>query len=168
MSLSPGNYRGTIVSHGLDTYNGTPLMFFNVTIRNPNTGYDEDVRIRFNLASTAQDPAEKAKKTATALRMARQILKVCGFDPDVRPLSDLEDVEDLLRGVEVPVSVRQNGQYTNYDIILPRGVTKGAAADLTSQLRAAKANEEPPVATRPQRSASGATQGSVPVDDIPF
>lgn len=181
MTLPIGNYRGTIVGHGTDTNsNGLPLVFFHVSIRNPNTGEDEQVTCRSFLAGRGETDEETDRKTKTALRMTRQALKLCGFDPDVRELRDLDEIDGLLAGVVVPVSVRQKNGYTNYDLILPRGVTPSAASELTSALRSAKSKDEPPVSERPAAPTASAVPEAgaaraqlkekldAQFDDIPF
>lgn len=185
----PGNYIGKIVGHGTDTRNGLALVNLEVHLiaqmddaGTPRAFNGEVVYCRIYLEGKTEE------KSATALRMARQTLRLCGFDPDARPLSDIDDAPRLLFGNEVPVRVSENESngkfYTNYDIAAPRGVPKDTAKTLTDRLRAAKAKDEPPMKAPPATPAATGNQrftaedidraraagvaNEKPLDDVPF
>lgn len=188
MNATPGNYVGRIQEHGTETSkNGLPLIWFRIGLvaKLGDDGEPVPVDITEPALCRVYLAGGDEEKTQTAIRMARQALRLCGFDPDAREVSDLDDVPTLLAGNEVPVRVSEreyNGRfYTNYDIALPRsGVGKDRAKSLTSALRAAKANDEAPVSA-PSKAAPAAggnrsVKATDPVkppldpnyDDIPF
>lgn len=167
MSIEPGNYVGKIVEHGTDTsQSGLPFVWFDVKVQG------QTVKSRVYLEGKTPE------KTETAIRMARQILRLCGFDPDQRQLSDLDDVPTLLAGNEVPIRVTereyQGKFYPNYDIALPSGVSKKQAESLTDRLRAAKHKDEEPMtasaapAATTKPAAAGSRFNADAPDDIPF
>lgn len=170
--MNAGDYRGTIVGHGTDTsQSGLPFVWFDVDLTDAETGKRETCRCKCYLEGST------AEKTETAIRMARQTLRLAGFDPDQRGIGDLDSEPTLLHGNEVPVSVsfrEFNGKlYPNYDLREPRGVSKDRAAALTDRLRAAKAKDEKPVAaaapsSKPKPTPAPAAAGQPPFDDIPF
>ena len=161
-----GNYSGAINGHGTDM-SGTnkPLVWFDVAIPLPDGGA-ETVRCRSYLAGGDE------QKTDTAIRMARATLKLCGFDPDVRGLCELDETPDLLVGNVVPVRIShreyQGRLVQNADIALPRGVPKKVGDDLTARLRAAKSKDEPTTSpkaaagTESRSPSHGALPGATP------
>jgi len=165
----PGQYVGRIVEHGTDTNkNGLPLIAIQVALV---ARMDGDKREAFDgetIYCNIYLAGKTEEKTETAVRMARQTLRLCGFDPDARGIEDLDDAPTLLAGNEIPVRVSENewnGKFfTNYDIALPRGIAKSEAKSLTESLRAAKGKDESPVVVR----KSPAPAAPAAPDDIPF
>ena len=159
MTTPTGNYIGRIIEHGSDVSNkGLPLLWFSVDLifrlddeGHPQVFHQEDaVTCRLYLEGGTEE------KTETALRMARATLKLCGFDPDVRALSDLDSDPRLLARNEIPIRVSEreyNGRFfTNFDIAVPRGgIGKERGKTLTDRLRAMKSKDEPAMA-EPKRS----------------
>lgn len=178
MKIEPGDYVGKITGIGTDTTQ-SGLAYVFVTVRLPVQ--DEPVLCRIFLEGKSEE------KTETAVRMARQTLRLCGFDVDARPISDLDDAPECVIGNDVPVRVTENESngkwYTNYDIALPRGVSKEAAKSLTDRLRAAKSKGEAPLPPRaplppvvPQafsdadiaRARAAGVKPATDLSDIPF
>ena len=162
--MQPGNYTGKIVGHGTDERNGLAFVWFYVKI-----GTEPDVTCRVYLEGRDEE------KSSTALRMARQTLRICGFDPDLRPLGDLDEVPDLLAGNEVPVRVSEkenNGKfYTNYDIALPRGMAKSKdEAPVPASKPVDWTKNAPPSEAAKPKPAAAPKPGFGPgdFDDIPF
>lgn len=138
--LTPGDYEGVIVEHGTEIAFGTyPAVWFDVKI---DTGeIVETVHCRFLMAGKTEE------KTATAIRMARAGLKLCGFDPDKNDIEMLDLQPMMLRGTKVPVRAVENERsgkfYMNFDIALPRALDSGQTRKLTDLLRKAKSKDEP-------------------------
>lgn len=141
-----GDYELPIVAHGTDTSrSGLPFAWF--TVKFPN---GEEGTANVFLAS---DKGEE--KDATTKRMARATLKLCGFDPDTQEVDDL-NLADILVGNVVPVTVSQNGQYTNFDIQRPRGIKPDVLKNLTAALRACKSDKEDSMPAPKRESAAAA------------
>lgn len=145
MPLRMGDQTGEILAHGLDRMNGLPFAWFRLILG------QEEATAKVYLAS---DKGEA--KDATAKRMARQTLRLCGFDIDGRDLDDLDVEPACLLGNHVPVCVSKSpdGRWTNVDIREPRGVRPEQAKSLTASLRSLKSKDEKPMAATPVTTPS--------------
>lgn len=151
--MKAGIYDGRIVNHGTDvSAKGLPFVFIDVEIDDPEApNFPVQGRCKMYLGGGDE------QKTATAIRMARAGLKLCGFDPDTENLDVLDSDPLHLAGNVVPVKCSQkefNGKvYDNYDIAIARStMPPERSAELTNALRAAKSKDEAPVA--PRRASS--------------
>lgn len=159
--MKAGVYEGKITNHGTDiAASGLPFVFIDVEIPDPDAP-EFPAQGRCKLFLGGHDEG----KTATAIRMARAGLKLCGFDPDTEDLTVLDEDPMHLCGNTVKVSVSQkesNGKiYENYNILIARStMPPERAAELTTALRAAKSKDEAPPAA-PAR-APGMTRGGDP------
>ena len=115
--------------------------------------------------------------TERAAGMARQALKACGFDVDLRDLSDLDREPSPLVGNRVRVRVKEDDYKpgtTKAEIVF--GGSKPDAAklgDAMKLLRGAKSADEAPVAETEKVPPRGAVKPpaaapGVDFDDIPF
>jgi len=132
--MKTGRQQGEIQDHGLQSLgkNNTPCVMVKVQI----DGDYLDVPIWL---------------TDKSAGIARQQLKMCGFDVDSRKLTELESNPTLLSGNVVPVDVEQKGDYMQGSFPLPRKADETLDAakiqNLENALRNAKhrdEDEEPP------------------------
>jgi len=187
VSIPVGDYVGRIVEHGTTERNGKPWIWFQIdlVLKRDDKGDPEPFHSEELITCRQCLEGGDEEKTQTCLRMARATLKLCGFDPDARELSDLDANPRWLAGNEVPVRVSEresNGRfYTNYDIAVPRATVGGTRAkSLTQGLRAVKSKGEPDMKPMPNKPAfsgppasleeqkKAVAQGGVGFDDIPF
>lgn len=166
--LRMGDQEGEIIAHGTDTNPRSGIPYVWVTIR-LDSGDEETARI--SLASD-KDP----DSDATTKRMARQALRLCGFDVDVADLDMLDHDQHLLVGNRVPVNVSKSkdGKYTNVNIQRRRGMEKDEKKKLTDLLRAHKSKDEerfpppqPPGTTPVPQGAFPGGARTIDAKDIP-
>lgn len=155
MSIPVGDYVGRIVEHGTTERNGKPWIWFQIdlVLKRDEKGNPEPFHTEELITCRQCLEGGDEEKTQTCLRMARATLKLCGFDPDARELSDLDANPRWLAGNEVPVRVSEresNGRfYTNYDIAVPRATVGGTRAkSLTQGLRSVKSKDEAPMSVK--------------------
>lgn len=159
--MKAGTYEGKIVNHGTDiTGSGLPFIWFDVDVDDPEApGYPVQGRFKLFLGGKSDE------KTATAIRMARAGLKLCGFDPDTQGIDVLDTDPTLLMGNVVPIKCSQNEYqgkvYDNFDLVIHKGgLPPDRAASLTNALRSAKTKDEAPAA--PPRRGSDPNPPKLP------
>lgn len=148
--MRPGVYEGRILEHGTEvSQSGLPFVWLKVEALD-HMGQPEEGTCRIFLKGGTEE------KTDTAVRMARQALRACGFDPDFADVGDLDLDQNLLKNNRIAVKIKETpnakgGFYENWDIVIPREkVSSNDAKGLTSALRAAKSKDEAPMDPPPQ------------------
>lgn len=120
-------------------------------------------------ASGTHDVRVNIWMSRKALPMARRALKLCGFDPDVHDLGDLQRNSRLLAGCVIPqVDVEVNQYGPTGTIPLRQRVDEDLLAKMTEAIRQVKQQDEPEV-QKPQRQAvPNDPMAGYDDSDIPF
>jgi hypothetical protein len=107
--------------------------------------------------------------TEKSMGIARHQLRLCGLDIDKDGLEILNENSYLLSGHAVPILVEEWKGQMRAQIMLNSEPSKKRMAELTTQLRACKRDEELPVPSAAVRAETQATVDDFdPNEELPF
>lgn len=138
-------YQGLILRNGIKTL-----------------GPNEAVEIIIEIPDEGEEGTALIFLTEKSMPIARQQLRICGFDPDAMDLQLLMENPRLLAGKPIPVEIEEYKNRAQWRIPTSSAPNKKRVSVLAQQLRAAKKDGEDPIA------AVNAAAGEASADDMPF